>query len=217
MKFYRIILASALAAFATAAMLAPDLPDGVYIAEVDEHGVEVHTRLTIDDLPPLSWTYDPQSTISDSKAASLAQPHPSNKTIEKRNRCNFSPSEPGDANCGCGFNVDHGNCDAAVADLSNQIGAGVKTKLGLNYYSIRGNVVAFMCPFWDKGYTVPSTGVSSAASWITQHCGPYVAGTWSPSTDGLLHLADGYSIGYMQYFSGLDFCSQALADDWSCC
>ncbi|KAI9162987.1 insecticidal toxin complex protein [Paramyrothecium foliicola] len=49
--------------------------------------------------------------------------------------------------CGCGFNLNHGDCDAAVADLKEQVSRAGTLWLGggLCWYSIRGAAVAFIC------------------------------------------------------------------------
>ena len=90
--------------------------------------------------------------------------------------------------CGCGHNLNPGDCDAAAADLKVQTDAfpGGQGKLGLleSRYSIRGGVVAFVCANtvddvsksshdfeWDSSILTLSLGA------ITKLCGLYVAGT----------------------------------------
>lgn len=222
MKFLVLISLTITANLAAASTLAPDLPDGVYHSYTDEHGVELHTRLTHDDHAQLSWTHDPRSTTTTSNTTPahpfLTSPIPSHK---KRTDCSNDVT-PSQVQCGCTFTVDPASCDSAVADIKAQIGNGITPTVGHAYYSIKGSVVAFQCAFANGDRPLTVQGFTDAAGVITSHCGRYVAGTYSPGrwvgfpiavTPELL----GYDVGYMRYTSGLDFCASARNSGQSCC
>jgi hypothetical protein len=149
------------------------MTDGVYRAYVDERGNEVHESVK--------------------RAFTDATP-----TAPIRRQ-----SETGTTRCGCGFNLVPGDCDAAVADMENQLGGGV-TFSDSAYYSIRGAVVAFACAKNGR-FTINSSQFSDFVSDVTSACGRYVAGTWIDLTGG----GDTGDVGYMQYSAGLDFCANA--------
>ncbi|KAM0260137.1 hypothetical protein ACHAQJ_002901 [Trichoderma viride] len=116
MYFFKITAALALAALAQAFTIPSDTPDGVYAVSTGEDGATVHTKIS----NPSKIKHDPASVAP--------------RALEPRDR---------DVWCGCGFNLDPGNCDAAVADLKTQL-PGAHIYEGTSYYSIRGNVVAFI-------------------------------------------------------------------------
>jgi len=219
MRLASLFLSSFLAVLASAATLAPNLPDGVYQSYEDDAGLEVHMQLSNSvndrDLPLLSWTHDPSTATSNSSTSPLAQ-HPFD-SLEKRNDCS-----PIDSNeqvfCGCSFPVNHANCDAAVADLKNQVGPhGVQFTKQMSYYSIRNNVVAFICCFHPTGWSEVTVDlITKAAASITDRCGWYIAGTHIVALGGSADVF-GYDIGYMQYTSGLDFCAHARNSGQNCC
>jgi hypothetical protein len=100
--------------------------------------------------------------------------------------------------CGCGYYMNHDNCDAAVQDLRNQFGGGSKSQPGLSFYSIRGDIVAFACSREaTTAYQWTSDDIARSYTGVTARCGFYVAGT--------LQIFDTF-FGYMQYSNGIDFC-----------
>jgi hypothetical protein len=112
--------------------------------------------------------------------------------------------------CGCGFNMNKGDCDAAVANLKDQFGSGNTVPADLSWYAISGSVVAFMCNYGGEGpQWMSSAGFAGALEFITQECGEYIAG--SIGDTGI------YSNGYMRYSDGLNFCANALASPASSC
>lgn len=119
--------------------------------------------------------------------------------------------EGGETFCGCGFDLVPSDCDAAVADIENQLGNGVYINVP-SYYSIRGAVVAFVCVS-SRNFEISGSDYSSYVSAVTDACGRYVAGTYLAIGDG----ADHADIGYMQYYSGLDFCANAEGSSWHSC
>lgn len=97
-------------------------------------------------------------------------------------------------------------------DLKSQIsGANGQLPKDLNYYSIKGAVVAFLC---NEGplLAINSGDLTALFASITNECGWYVAGTYR-SLDG----AYDWRLGYMQYYSGLDFCAAATSSSASRC
>ncbi|OAQ58719.1 hypothetical protein VFPPC_10945 [Pochonia chlamydosporia 170] len=115
-----------LVALCGAISLLGNTTDGTYVVLIDESGNETHKRISdplvsIEDAPPV---YD--SLIEEEE-------------LHRR-------PIVWHIWCGCGFTLDHGHCDAAVADLKSQIGE--KTQYWWSaaaWYSIRGSVVAFAC------------------------------------------------------------------------
>ncbi|KPM46540.1 hypothetical protein AK830_g60 [Neonectria ditissima] len=175
-----------LPAFAQAFTLPSGLTDGVYTVDVNEDGTEIHKRLPDDNM------------IRDvvEGTASLEKRTPTTKQFW----------------CGCAFPLDHTNCDLATADLKNQV-TPAKT-LKNNYYSIRGNVVAFVCnPYttWG-GYYTDAEYLGLIFSDISSRCGQYIAGT----SQNIVNLSYAY-VGYMQYSAGLDFCATSTSSKQSSC
>lgn len=167
--------------------------DGSYRAYYDERGVQVTERL-------------------DDANVGLAE-----RELTRR-------SDPGDhatIYCGCGNNLDHGNCDTAVAALKAQLGNGVALKYGQNYFTIVDNVVAFVCPLQTASEgTYSSQGAADSFSKISDTCGEYVAGTvlWTDVAIGKGAPTKVYGdVGYMIYTDGLDFCAQAQGGTASSC
>ena len=220
MKLIRLFLFPSLLSLAIAATLAPDLPDGVYQSYTDEQGVEHHMQiysgLDSSSFTPLSWTYDPTSpnaTLSSAQNPFFPNAD-SGIQLEKRS-CSSDPGAADLTYCGCGFTVDHGDCDAAVANLKNQVANGATVQPQMSYYAIRGSVVAFICSYSSSPVPVTVGLITTAAGHITDRCGLYIAGTY----ESLIAPNDlaGYNIGYMQYYSGLNFCSAAVGSTSTCC
>ena len=119
----RLSLAAALPLLASAVSgfrLPAKRVEGVYRAYYDVSGNEVHERVA--------------DTAGEAANASVL----SADLLGKRDTRIF---------CGCGFNMDTGDCDAAVADLENQFGNLNFVPPQQSFYSIRGSVVAFLCNY----------------------------------------------------------------------
>jgi hypothetical protein len=221
MKSSTLLLLSAnIVAFATAATIAPNLPDGFYHAWTDENGIEFHTQIssaTNDNVPMLSWTHDPSNTTLPMPANPFSRPQDDPWEIEKR--CSMAPIDDGEVWCGCTHTLNPSNCDAAVQDLKNQVGSqpggSIHPKLGNAWYSIRGSVVAFQCPYsgWTSTLNVPD--ISNYLAIITATCGRYISGTVigiDPNRE-----VSNSGVGYMQAYPGLDFCSAQFNSGSHCC
>jgi hypothetical protein len=102
MRFSNFASVLALAASAQALIIPVGTTDGTYTVTVDAAGVETHTKIA--EAGAESDVLDAGDFINTSSNA-----------IRRRNN--------GQIWCGCGFNMNPGNCDAAVADLKNQLGA----------------------------------------------------------------------------------------------
>jgi len=124
--------------------------------------------------------------------------------------------------CGCGFTLDPGDCNAAVADLSNQLingpnGGCVSIPRDYSYYSIRGSVVAFVCNLSGVPFDICGMGYGNSLKDVTAHCGEYIAGTEEVSVYQVgIEVGASYN-GYMRYSNGLDFCANAATSPAGSC
>lgn len=169
--------------------------DGFYLAYYNDTGHEVHERISAPN----------NLNFTDGIAKPQALLHP--QAIQKR--------ATGMSFCGCGYYMNHVDCDAANQDLTNQVAAvgGLVLRQRSCYYSIRGSAVAFVCnPYYEESdNTFRASNVGGSDAVITSDCGWYVAGTY----------AWGYwaanLVGYMNYSPGLDFLGNAMgANALSC-
>jgi hypothetical protein len=124
--------------------------------------------------------------------------------IETGNSARGTISErqtPGEIRCGCGFTLDPGDCDAAVANLEGQLPTHGDTDIHETYYAIAGSVVAFVCIDYNDLRGVTGTEFGFELVLITNACGRYIAGTYNYEENGSSQN------GYMRYTPGLDFCA----------
>lgn len=204
-----------------------DAVNGVYKAYFDEQGREVHELVALPNGEAPSskhvnkWITNKtgyKDAIATANVTAIKKGH--RQSLEKR----WHDSEPYgfgvgilNTECGCGFYMDHGDCDAAVNDLkaqSDRAGGGT-ISIGNAWYSIRGSVVAFACATWPEDFTktgepfeFDSSSLTVSYAAITRLCGSYVAGTLS-YLDWGVHDWNFPDIGYMRYSPGDDFCSHA--------
>jgi hypothetical protein len=116
-----ISLAS-LASFATAFTLPAGLEDGNYAAYYNATGHEVHVKAS--DLPNMN-------------VEAFSPPyHAARSLLAKRQ------DAESEIFCGCGFIMDHGDCDNAVSMLKGQFPAFVEANV--NFYSISSSVVVII-------------------------------------------------------------------------
>ena len=176
--------------------------DGTYVAYFNETGHEVHQLI---DTAPVA-----------------AAKHSRDFTTSLSARQHGVGGEGADdhavwiTHCGCGRpQLNHGDCDAAVADLKGQLGRNTLIDGGKAYYSIRGGVVAFACdPVKNWQAAASSDLMAAAADHITKACGWYIPGTAEFDHD---FAAEAAYLGYMAYSAGLDFCGNAIASGQSKC
>ncbi|KAK8078728.1 hypothetical protein PG994_002535 [Apiospora phragmitis] len=195
MQFLTILpFLSVLAGSATAFTFPQGQIDGNYRAYVDSNATEVHVNLDT-------------GAVYTIPAAQRAKPLlEAAAPVDKRQT---DAGGGGDMphnkwHCGCGFNLNHGDCDAAVADMEHQLGdgyPGAAIDEHMSYYSIRGSVVAFVCAY-SVGFGYHGSDFANAAAGITGRCGWYIAGTMTTAIEG-------GNVGYMRYSPGLDFCRNA--------
>jgi len=93
--------------------------------------------------------------------------------------------------CGCGFNVNPTNTDAALAMLHDVLITDPVITGGGAYLALYGDVVAFICNYnaYDLKNLWFGDNIYNAVSYVTIACGKYVAGTVDP---GQWRLATGY-------------------------
>ncbi|KAM0229911.1 hypothetical protein ACHAPO_009633 [Fusarium lateritium] len=193
MRFSTSLLLALVPLCSYAYTLPAGLSDGVYTVDVDEDGTEIHKRLPDIEARAVIEEIDVKA---DEGASRLEKRFPTTRQFW----------------CGCAFPLDHQNCDLAVADLKNQVTPGKSVKN--NYYSIKGNVVAFVCrPYTTYGgYYTDAEYLGLIFRDISSTCGQYIAGT----SQNIVNLSFAY-VGYMQYTPGLDFCATSTSSrQYSC-
>ncbi|RGP62579.1 hypothetical protein FSPOR_9158 [Fusarium sporotrichioides] len=185
-KTLLLLLQSAVAC--TAFTLPDNLPNGVYHAHVDDQGLEVTEGVTVD--------YN--TTVTPKKTSHLL------KSRQTKEEGGWDRDQP-EMWCGCGLSMNHGNCDTAVDMLKAQFSRsdGGVGEVNQAWYSIWGDVVAFCCA--SGGYPVTASRYADYLARITDRCGWYVPGTFSPSSIGFSSV----DCGYMNYAPGLAFCDTA--------
>ena len=208
MHFLQTIIIALMATSATAFTLPGGLEDGLYRAYYDKEGREVHEP--VGNVTTTAPTRRHKARRSEASALD---------SLEKRQL-----GATYDVYCGCGYGLDHGDCDAAVSDLSNQFGGydgyPCATILeGMSYYSIRGSVVAFGCNTGTAGdIGICGNEYGEVLQVVTVQCGAYTAGTFAYLTSYNVPLPEPYiNLGYMQYYAGLDFCGNADLSPVSYC
>ncbi|KAJ4305110.1 hypothetical protein N0V90_000640 [Kalmusia sp. IMI 367209] len=202
----------------------PEVSDGFYGVRVDENGTEIHEQL----LPGSSPASDKWTFVTSFQQSGVTPSSKRDATgvsdISRRADTDCGPSTGLYEGwgcfttwCGCGFNLNHGDTDAAVADLEAQ--ADRLGKIGhpyLAHYSIRGGTVAFACnPDYYEDAPYNGWFVVRILQQVTKKCGLYVAGTSTYSdivNENIFPL-----IGYMQYYSGLPFCDKATGSGQGHC
>ena len=108
MRFANIAVVLTFAASVLAWRIPEGTEDGVYKVETLEDGSTVHTKVI--DAADIDRTSPEYAALNN-----LVPTEPSLDTsLEKRGK-------NGGVWCGCGYNLIHGDCDAAVADLKSQM------------------------------------------------------------------------------------------------
>jgi len=197
MQLFQTIFVALLTSNAAAFKLPVNTTDGSYVAYFTAEGVEVHQPLS-EYVPSGATDFVTigKNTLSGMKIkrqfVEIARHH-----------------------CGCGFNLNHGDCDGAVNALKSQFNAQPgrygQIDPGMAWYSIRGSVVAFACN--EENSNVPfrfdDPNFTDSLRGITNSCGWYVAGT--RRYVGLSGFPEPFpsawlNTGYMIYYPGHDFC-----------
>ena len=114
MRFANIAVVLTFAASVLAWRIPEGTEDGVYKVETLEDGSTVHTKVI--DAADIDRTSPEYAALNN-----LVPTEPSLDTsLEKRGK-------NGGVWCGCGYNLIHGDCDAAVADLKSQMVSDLKS------------------------------------------------------------------------------------------
>jgi hypothetical protein len=166
--------------------------DGVYQVITRDDGSEVHTRVA--NVTDLGSTAEAQALALE--VAAQTSSLDDDKVLNGRGI--------GQIWCGCGFDLNPGNCDAAVDDLKGQFGSYGVVNSGLSYYAIRSDVVAFVCNRSPSSFATAGETIARILASITDNCGRYIAG----SKDMGVFDATPVIAGYMRY-NGQDFCSDS--------
>lgn len=99
MRFLNIATAATLLTLATAFVIPSDSQEGVYAVLTRDDGTEVHTKIA--------------EAAEEKRDPTGITPYNQVRGLEKRQNDRIW--------CGCGFGMNSGNCDAAVADLKSQM------------------------------------------------------------------------------------------------
>ncbi|KAI0394886.1 hypothetical protein F5Y17DRAFT_425916 [Xylariaceae sp. FL0594] len=154
-------------------------PDGVYAVSYDAHGVPVH------------------HFVSGPVEESVISPYVSGGGGGKP----FLHARQTDARKCEGHDLDHSNTDAAVEALKRQCDPAGAVGGGLDFYSVAGNTVAYLCNYASTSVACTRNLLTDSYAAITANCGLYRSG-WRDLTGGNYR----YSIGYEPY--GNKFCGR---------
>ncbi|UNI15411.1 hypothetical protein JDV02_001946 [Purpureocillium takamizusanense] len=199
MRSFAILLT--LVTGAIAAVIPTNTTDGVYVVTEDEFGNEIHKRIS----NPIHSVSEARSLLAESEK----QLYGRDDWLANENTPEYSKY------CGCGFTLPTGDTDAAVADIKIQMGSGKWFK-NKAVYAIRGITVAFVCNRSDDRQAWASSGhITKLLARVSKACGSYVPGTChqNQGNDGTTTA----NIGYMRWYSGLDFCDKAQGSDQHGC
>jgi len=101
----------------------PNLKNGVYIIKVDSFGEETHELV--------------QGLTNNTGTGLEILDAPKLQTRD--------PPLGYNMHCGCGFNMDHDNCDKAVNGMKNYLDANGSKATSKGVYVVNGAAVAFIC------------------------------------------------------------------------
>ncbi|EMD65314.1 hypothetical protein COCSADRAFT_354468 [Bipolaris sorokiniana ND90Pr] len=180
MQFKSTLLLAFLSA--SSAFIIPEgTGDGVYEHHVNANGVDVHVK--IGNATDFSAT---ELSVYTKRVNSIRA-----SRLQARDGafCNQGPDKA---------NMHHGDTDAANADLDYQCSNYGPTKGRHNYYSVRGNTVAFFCNRAINSVQCTASRRAQTSSYITEKCGWYHAGWWDA---GLTSYG---------YDTGRCFCSECV-------
>ncbi|KAM7217304.1 hypothetical protein V8F06_007361 [Rhypophila decipiens] len=172
--------------------LPPNLSDGLYHAQIDVDGNEVHELLSTTLFPPTNnnnnnisaRALEPDEALDDDTTPVVSGRYDIRSTIMKRQVC---------------------QCDTAVNTIKHRLGFFGDAFTGA-YYSVSGGVVAFACALNGPAFANDPL-VTEDLRIITRWCGRYIAGT--RNVGGQPNGFNSATIGYMRYHAGLDFCGTA--------
>ncbi|EUC29465.1 hypothetical protein COCVIDRAFT_41222 [Bipolaris victoriae FI3] len=180
MHFKNVLLLAFLSA--SSAFIIPEgTGDGVYEHHVDANGVDVHVKI--------GNATDFSATELSAYTKRVNSIRASRLQAREGAFCNQGPDKA---------NMHHGDTDAANADLDYQCSNYGPTKGRHNYYSVRGNTVAFFCNYALNSVQCTAERRAQLSAAITRTCGWYHAGWW-----------DGGLTSY-GYDTGRCFCNECV-------
>ncbi|KAJ2973234.1 hypothetical protein NQ176_g6726 [Zarea fungicola] len=191
MHFVNIAIGVTMAAMAQAFTMPEGTTNGVYVVHIDPNGKEVHTKI-YDSTDIQSSQPDHATTVGESG------------DLERRYH--------GEIWCGCGFNMNPGNCDRAVEMLVAQMGPSFVDP-NKSYYSSWGDVVAFACnrnP--NESWLLVGSTYRDEIAAITGACGRYIAGAKQWGDDGKALIQ-----GYARWAPGDNFCGGSTSSPANHC
>jgi len=189
------LLILSLAAIGSSFTLPAGLSNGIYKASYNAAGEEVHELVTADMF----------NTTSPSPALPKREDSRSGRR-EIHERWDSITTW-----CGCAFPMNAGDTNAANADLATQVASYPTIWPGTAWYSVVNTAVAFVCNVDNKNANIPTDIVSLNSPDISYACGNFIAGT------SRIEWPEALDYGYMNYFSGLNFCGAAQSSTQNWC
>ncbi|KAE9373684.1 hypothetical protein N431DRAFT_465962 [Stipitochalara longipes BDJ] len=171
MLLLSLLKIASIASLAQAFVIPKGTQDGTYRVYTNAEGREILKRLE-----------------SSASVPALTSPNTARDILQ--------PQQQIDMYCGCGHNMDHGDCDAAVQKLKNSLGN--TGSVNNQVIIVSGSVVAFICPIGEKPYIFAPDYAQYLAT-VTATCGLYVAGTYSQLDHGGGEIK-GFYAGYMNNY-----------------
>lgn len=179
---YLILLAATVAA--SGFTVPAGQPDGVYAVSYDDNGTAIHTiigeAVSQEELSQIITARDPEPELKS----------PSRILGKRQSDATY---------CGSSFqNLDHGDTDAAVEALKRQCNPGTVPG-GLDFYSIAGSVVAYVCNHGSVNWVCTRNGLTNDFALITNTCGLYKAGWRVRWTQGNQGAQTGYEVSHAKF------------------
>ncbi|KAF2732152.1 hypothetical protein EJ04DRAFT_608882 [Polyplosphaeria fusca] len=106
------------------------------------------------------------------------------------------------------------NTDDAVSGVRAQLERGGDIPAGQSFYTIKTNVVAFMCNKDNRKAGLTAFIFSAHLGTITDRCGRYISGAYQ---DGPTKNRGAIIVGYQRWSQGTDFCKGATSSPASSC
>jgi hypothetical protein len=194
---FKTLFGIAIFSFLAQAFVIPEgTSNGVYRTYVNKRGEQIHEKIF------------PIPNLKRSGSAAPTTPNP----LSTLNTRQIDGNPDTITYCGCGYNMDHGNCDWVAANMLAQLqDADGFIPQGISFYAIYYDVVAFLCNGSTSNVTIDPIQFPLYLQQITGACGWYVAGTVLETAEYGLYGYDTLVLnyGYMIYFDGLNFCAAA--------
>lgn len=190
----RLTFILSLAIYGSPLTIREKLPNGLYKLYYNEIGEEVYDLIT-DDITNLTSSLPSRSKR---KNAEKLQ----DESNARSDHCVF---------CGCGFNMDRGDTDAANAGLAGWAASSPRLDGHMGEFMVSNSAIAFVCNYGGQAVTIPSNIVGDEARAVTYACGLYVAGT------ARIYGYERLDFGYMNHAPGHDICGDVELSDAQDC